>query len=105
MGTADLFDWLHSKGQLFRKPAAQPPPGGLFEPERLLGVLGKRVPRSRADVDRGRLIYPAGKRARSDADGDPASVWDHPRIEAMQYVMAVPGREFALLSEAARQIE
>lgn len=100
-----MFDWLHSKGQLFRKPAAKPPPGGFAEPDRLLGDLGSRVPQYLADVDQGKLIYPACKRTLSDADGDPASVWDHTRIEAMQYVMAVPGREFALLSAASHQIE
>jgi hypothetical protein len=30
---------------------------------------------------------------------------DHTRVEAMQYVMAVPGHESALLSAASRQIE
>ena len=34
-----------------------------------------------------------------------ASVWDHTRLEAMQYVMAVPGPKFELLSDAARQLE
>jgi hypothetical protein len=105
MGTADLFDWLHSKGQMFRKPAVQPLPGGFVEPDRLLEDLGSRVPRYLADVDQGKLIFPACRRALSDADGDPAAVWDHTRIEAMQYVMAVPGRELALLSQAGRQIE
>jgi hypothetical protein len=100
-----LFDWLHSKGQLFRKPAAKPRPGGFVEPDILLEDLGKRVPRYLADVDQGKLIYPACKRALSDRDGDPATVWDHSRIEAMRYVMAVPGREFTLLSAASRQIE
>jgi hypothetical protein len=105
MGTADLFDWLHSKGQLFRKPAAPPPPGGFVQPDRLLEDLTRRVPQYLADVDRGKLIFPACRRALSDADGDPAAVWNHTRIEAMRYVMAVPGGEFALLSQAGRQIE
>ena len=100
-----MFDWLHSKAQLFRKPAAQPLPGGFVDPDTLLEDLGRRVPRYLADVDQGKLIFPACKRALSDADGDPAAVWDHTRIEAMQYVMAVPGRELALLSQAGRQIE
>jgi hypothetical protein len=102
MGPADLFDWLHSKRQ---NPAAKPRPAGLVEPDILLEDLGKRVPRYLADVDQGKLIFPACNRTLSDSDGDPASVWDHTRIEAMQYVMAVPGREFGLLSAASRQIE
>jgi hypothetical protein len=84
---------------------AKPLPGGFIEPDRLLEELGKRVPRYLADVDQGKLIYPACKRTLSDADGDPAAVWDHTRIEAMRYVMVVPGHEFALLSAASRQIE
>jgi hypothetical protein len=97
-----LFDWLHLKRQ---NPAAQPRPGGLIEPDILLADLGTRVPRYLADVDQGKLIFPACRRTLSDADGDPASVWDHTRLEAMQYVMAVPGHEFTLLSNASRQIE
>ena len=67
--------------------------------------LGQRVSKYLADVDQGRLIHPACKRTLSDVDGDIGSVWDHTRLEAMQYVMAVPGHEFGLLSEAARQLE
>lgn len=96
-----MFDWLHSKKQ----PAPTRPPGGFVEPDVLLDDLGKRVPRYLADVDQGKLIYPACKRTLSDVDGDVASVWDHTRLEAMQYVMAVPGREFGLLSAPVRQIE
>ncbi len=33
------------------------------------------------------------------------SVWDSTRLEAMRYVMVVPGREFDLLSGPLRQIE
>ncbi len=105
LGAADLFDWLHSKRQLFRSPAAKQPPGGLAQPDALLEDLRQRVPRYLADVDQGKLIYPACKRTLADAGGDVASVWDHTRLEAMQYVMVVPGGEFGLLSEAARQIE
>ena len=100
-----MFDWLHSKRQLFRSPAAKQPPAGLAQPDALLEDLRQRVPRYLADVDQGRLIYPACKRTLADAGGDVRSVWDHTRLEAMQYVMAVPGGEFGLLSEAARQIE
>jgi len=99
-----LFDWLHSKKQLFKKPAKKPP-GGLSEPDVLLEDLDKRIPQYQSDVDQGKLIYPACKRTLSDADGDVGSVWDHTRLEAMRYVMAVPGRDFGLLSAPARQIE
>jgi hypothetical protein len=96
-----LFDWLHSR----KSPAAKHRPGGFVQPEVLLEDLAKRVPRYLADVDQAKLIYPASKRTLSDTDGDVASVWDHTRLEAMQYVMAVPGREFGLLVEAAHQLE
>jgi hypothetical protein len=96
-----VFDWLHSKKQ----PAAKRPPGGFVPPDVLLEDLGQRVPKYLADVDQGKLIHPACKRTLSDADGDVASVWDHTRLEAMQYVMAVPGRDFALLSAASRQLD
>jgi hypothetical protein len=100
-----LFDWLHSKKQLFKFPAAKKPPGGSFGPDVLLEDLEKRVPQYLGDVDQGKLIYPACKRTLSDVNGDVGSVWDHTRLEAMRYVMVVPGREFGLLSAAVRQIE
>lgn len=105
IGAANLFDWLQSKRQLFRSPAAKQPPGGLVQPDALLEDLRQRVPRYLAEVDQAKLIYPACKRTLSDADGDVGAVWDHTRLEAMQYVMAVPGHEFWLLSDASRQIE
>jgi hypothetical protein len=100
-----LFDWLLSGKQIFKKPAANEPAGGFLGPDRLLQDLGARVPKYLADADHGKLIYPACKRTLSDVEGDVASVWDHTRLEAVRYVMEVPGREFALLSEPARQIE
>jgi hypothetical protein len=105
MGTADLFGWLHSKKQLPNTPAANKPLVGFLKPDVLLADLARRVPRYLAEIDQGRLIRPACKRSLSDADSDVISVWDHTRLEAMQYVMAVPGRQFELLSGPARQIE
>jgi hypothetical protein len=97
-----LFDWLHSTKQLFKKPVAKRPPRG---PDGLLEYLDKRAPQYQADVDQGKLIYPACKRTLSDAEGDVCSVWDHTRLEAMRYVMMVPGREYELLSRPTRQLE
>lgn len=90
---------------MFKKPATKEPPRGFVPPDVLLEQLARRVPQYLADVDQGKLIYPACKRTLSDVDGDVASVWDHTRLEAMRYAMVVPGREFGLLSEASRQIE
>jgi hypothetical protein len=61
------------------------------------------LPRYLNDIDQGKLIYPACKRSLSDTDGDVRSVWDQTRLEAMRYVVMVPGREFELLIEPTRQ--
>jgi hypothetical protein len=81
------------------------PKGVRFEPAAILEDLSERVPRYLNDVDQGKLIYPACRRALSDANGDVRSVWDDTRLEAMRYAMMVPGREFDLLSRPARQME
>jgi hypothetical protein len=93
----DWFGW-----QLPKDRAHKAPP---FGPQALLQDLDKRVPRYLDDVDQGKLIYPACKRARTDVGGDVSSIWDHTRIEAMRYVMVVPRREFELLGEPAQQPE
>ncbi|MDP3689759.1 hypothetical protein [Bradyrhizobium sp.] len=102
IGGDDLFGWWNSKVE---NNAAQKSPGHLAQPDTLLDDLRQRVPEYLADIDQGKLIYPACKRTLADTAGDVGSVWDHTRLEAMQYVIAVPGGEFGLLSEAARQIE
>src|ERR1700731_1896312 len=91
---------------MLRAPkSGESPKGDRFGPPAILEDLSERVPRYLNDVDQGKLIYPACRRALSDANGDVGSVWDHTRLEAMRYVMMVPGREFELLSGPARQIE
>ena len=81
------------------------PKGSRFGPAAILDDLSERVPRYLNDVDQGKLIYPACRRALSDANGDVRSVWNDTRLEAIRYVMEVPGREFDLLSGPPRQIE
>jgi hypothetical protein len=93
----DWFGWQAPKDGAHKAVA--------FGPQALLQDLDKRVPGYLDDVDQGRLIYPACKRARSDAGGDIRSIWDHTRLEAMRYLMVVPRREFDLLGEPARQSE
>jgi hypothetical protein len=100
-----LFDWWQSKKRSDKRPAGKQPLSGFPEPHAILEDLDKRVPQYLADVDQHKLIYPAYKRTLSDVDGDVGRVWDHTRLEAMRYVMVVPGREFELLSGPARQIE
>jgi hypothetical protein len=92
----DWFGW-----RLLKDPAADK--SAAFRPQAILQELGKRVPQYLDDVDQGRLIYPACKRAPSDADSDIRSIWDHTRLEAVRYVSMVPRREFEPLAEPARQ--
>jgi hypothetical protein len=94
----DWFGWRLSKDTAADKAAG-------FGPEALIADLAKRVPKYLDDVDQSRLIYPACKRTRSDAEGDVRAVWDHTRLEAVRYVMMVPARGFELLGEPARQGE
>src|SRR3954470_14779114 len=94
------MDWFGR--QVPKDEAHKAPP---FGPQALLQDLDKRVPRYLDDVDQGRLIYPACKRASTDPGGDIGSIWDHTRLEAMRYLMAVPRREFELLGEPSRQPE
>jgi hypothetical protein len=79
--------------------------GDCFGPAAILEDLSERIPRYLDDVDQGKLIYPACRRALSDANGDVRSVWDGTRLEAMRYVIMVPGRQFDLLVSPARQME
>jgi hypothetical protein len=99
-----LFDW-HPKNMLRALKPSDNPKGVRFGPAAILEDLSERVPRYLNDVDQGKLIYPACRRALSDANGDVRSVWDDTRLEAMRYVMMVPGRELDLLSRPARQME
>src|SRR5882757_6097417 len=88
------FGWL-AKDQVADKTA----PSG---PQAILEDLARRVPQYVDDADKGKVTYPACKQIISDANDVPA-VWDHTRLEAMRYLMMVPGREFGLLAEPARQ--
>lgn len=63
----------------------------------------KRTKQYLDDVDNGKLIYPACKRAASDQAGDEASIRDHTRLEAFRYLLSVPRREFALLADPQQQ--
>ena len=100
-----MFDWWQSRKPSTEKSADKARVGGFFGPHVILEELRSRVPRYLDEVDHGKLIYPACKRALSDLDGDVRSVWDHTRLEAMRYVTMVPRPEFELLTGADRQIE
>ncbi|MGH6641481.1 MAG: hypothetical protein ACRED3_02175 [Bradyrhizobium sp.] len=97
-----MFDWWKSTKPLTKEPADK---GRVSGPHGILEELRSRVPQYLDDVDNGKLIYPACKRALSDTDGDVCSVWDHTRLEAMRYLTMVPSPDFELLICADRQIE
>jgi hypothetical protein len=74
-------------------------------PDAILRDFQNRVPTYFQDTDQGKLIYPACKRKTSDAGGDIGTVWDHTRLEAMRYVVMVPGKGFELLIRPSNQSE
>jgi hypothetical protein len=74
-------------------------------PEAILRDFRNRVPKYLEDTDQGRLVYPACRRKLSDAGGDIGTVWDHTRLEAMRYVMMVPGNGCELLMQPSSQSE
>lgn len=65
--------------------------------------IEKRAKQYLDDVDNGKFVYPACKRAGSDQAGDEQSICDHTRLEAFRYLLTVPRREFALLAEPDQQ--
>jgi hypothetical protein len=65
--------------------------------------IEKRAKQYLDDVDNGKFVFPACKRAASDQAGDQASICDHTRLEAFRYLLSVPRREFALLADSDQQ--
>jgi hypothetical protein len=61
--------------------------------------IEKRAKQYLDDVDNGKFVYPACKRAASDSAGDEPSICDHTRLEAFRYLLSVPRREFMLLAD------
>jgi hypothetical protein len=98
-----LFGWGSLKAKA--KPELDTAVGDTFDPAALFHGLEKIVPRYLDGVDKHELIYPACTRTPADAYGSVRAVWEHTRIEAMRYVMMVPGREAELLIGPARQPE
>ena len=94
----DWFGWRLSKDAAAGKAAG-------FGPDALVADLQRRAAKYLDDVDHGRLVYPACKRTPGDAEGDIRAIWDHTRLEAVRYVVAVPARGFELLGDPARQGE
>jgi hypothetical protein len=88
-----------------RSEAAMAAVGNRSGPTAILQALDQAVPQYIGKADRGDLIYPACKRTPTDADGNVRAIWEHTRIEAMRYVVMVPGREVELLVDPVRQPE
>jgi hypothetical protein len=92
-----LIDWIVRSQSKDR--AAQRAHG----PEAILRDFQNCVPKYLEDTDQGKLVYPACKRELSDAGGDIGTVWDHTRLEAMRYVVMVPGKGCELLMRPSSQ--
>jgi len=100
-----LFGWGSSKQRATRQTPLDVTIGDLFDPVAFLHALDQVVPRYLDSVDRHELIYPACTRKLTDVQGDIRSIWQHTRLEAMRYVVAIPGRDGELLIGSARQPE
>ncbi len=87
-------------------PHAGKDAGGAFlDPPALLEHLRKHTAAYNADVDAGRLFSPACTRGPSDTARDARAIWQHTRLEAIRYVMMVPGLTFEPLTAPGRQQE
>ena len=100
-----LFGWGSGKGRAADNAPLDTAIGDPFDPPAVLRVLDQIVPKYLDRIDRHELVYPACKRSPSDAHGDIRSIWEHTRLEALRYVVSVPGRDSDLLIAPARQDE
>src|ERR1700704_4346268 len=100
-----LFGWGLQKERAAQQAPLDVASGDLFDPAAMLRDLDQIVPRYLDSVDRHELIYPACTRKLTDVHGDIRSIWHHTRLEAMRYVVMVPGRASELLTGHARQPE
>jgi hypothetical protein len=100
--------WFGRRSASEQKKPAEPAVdavGDRFGPLAIVQALDLALPKYLASVDRGDLVYPAGKRTPTDMHGTVRSIWEHTRLEAMRYVMMVPRRDVELLIEPDRQAE
>jgi hypothetical protein len=97
------FDWRGAMARGSSEPVDEA--ADFSTPTAILQALEKSVPNYLDRVDRGDLIYPACKRTPEDAGGDVRAIWEHTRIEAMRYVIMIPGRKDEWLIDPARQSE
>lgn len=93
-----MIDWIvrsHSKDRAT--------PSASQGSDAILRDIQNGVTKYLEDTDQKILIYPACQRKLSDAGGDVRTVWDHTRLEAMRYVVMVPGKGCELLMQPSHQ--
>jgi hypothetical protein len=100
-----LFGWGSAKDKPAEGVQFNTAIGDLFDPAAVLRTLDQIVPKYLDSVDRHELVYPACKRSQAEAHGSVRSIWEHTRLEALRYVVSVPGRDSELLTSPARQAE
>jgi hypothetical protein len=99
------FGWRSAWERRSSAQATKAAGGDLSGPMALLAAMDQAVPKYLDRVDRGELVYPACKRTATDDEGNARAIWEHTRIEAMRYVIMVPGRKDEWLIDPARQGE
>jgi len=72
-------------------------------PHALLADIEKQGRQYLDEADNGKWVYPACKRASSDAGADKEQIGNHTRLEAMRYLLMVPRGEFRLLADPQSQ--
>ncbi|SHJ26617.1 hypothetical protein SAMN05444159_0136 [Bradyrhizobium lablabi] len=99
------FGWRSARERGSAARATDAAAGDLSGPMAILEAMDQAAPKYLDRVDRGEVVYPACKRTPSDADGNLRAIWEHTRIEAMRYLIMVPGRKDEWLIDPARQAE
>src|SRR5215211_1825710 len=100
-----LFGWGSRKERAAQQAPVDVAVGDIYDPAAMLRDPDQIVAQYLDSVDRHELIYPACTRKLTDVQGDIRSVWQHVRLEAMRYVVAIPGRDGELLIGSVRQPE
>jgi hypothetical protein len=97
--------WFARRSAKEQASSGQATAGDASGPMAILRTLDEAVPKYLERADRGDLIYPACKRTPADVDGNLRAIWQHTRLEAIRYLIMVPGREVELLIDPVRQPE
>ena len=100
-----LFGWGSAREKPAEGAQLDTAIGDPFDPAAILRGLDQIVPKYLDSVDRHELVYPACKRSPAEAHGSVRSIWEHTRLEALRYLVSVPGRDRELLTAPARQDE